>query len=106
MSLVSRVHAPKRRRRERAQILPHSSTGWNYRDYNRACRNDTVYNSFGLARVADYAGDGSKPWDSGPMQTQCQLGVVARIETFGYWLTRCWNSDTGGMILVCQTTKP
>jgi hypothetical protein len=86
--------------------VPHSSAGWNNRDHNRACRDDATFHSYGLVRAADYNGSGTLVYDTGQLFTQCQDGVIARIEVSGYFLTRCWNSDTGGMILYCQTTTP
>lgn len=86
--------------------VPHSSEGWNNRDHNRVCRNDPTYQSWGITRAADYNGSGMKVEDTGPLWSQCQLGIITRIETDGYFLTRCWNSDSVGMILYCQTTKP
>ncbi len=82
--------------------VPHDSAGWNWREHNRVCRDDAATQSFGLLRAADYDGNGYLAYDTGHVVSQCQLGYIARIETNGYFLTRCWNSDTGG----CQTTKP
>jgi hypothetical protein len=86
--------------------VPHSSPGWNWRDYNRVCRDDPTYQSYGIVRAVNYYSDGSIEADTGHVLTSCQNGVIARIEDYGYWLTRCWNSDVVGMILLCQTTKP
>jgi hypothetical protein len=57
-------------------------------------------------RAGDYDSAGYLVYDTGHVLSQCQLGVIARIEANGYFLTRCWNSDVVGMILYCQTTKP
>jgi hypothetical protein len=86
--------------------VPHSSDGWNNRDHNRVCRDDATYLGGGLVRAADYNGAGVKVEDTSPQWSQCQTGLIVRIETDGYFLTRCWNSDSIGMILYCQTTRP
>lgn len=86
--------------------VPHSSDGWNYREHNRVCRHDAVSGAYGIVRAADYNGAGTLVYDTGQVLTQCNIGIIASIEVYGYFLTRCWNSDGGGMTLYCQTTKP
>jgi hypothetical protein len=86
--------------------VPHSSEGWNDRTSNLSCRDDAVNHVAGFTRVADYNGSGVKVYDTGPVWTQCQIGGKAEIAVNGYFLTRCWNSDSGGMYIYCQTTRP
>ena len=86
--------------------VPHDSAGWNDRLFNNACRDDPVYESWGIARVADYNGSGVKVADSGTLWTQCQGDILVSLDNDGYFLTRCWNSDSVGMILRCRTTHP
>jgi hypothetical protein len=86
--------------------VPHSSIGWNWREHNRVCRDDPIYQSFGIVRAVNYFQDGSQEANTGMVQTSCQQFIVARIEDYGYFLVRCWNADVVGMILLCQSTKP
>ena len=85
--------------------VPHSSDGWNDRDHNRVCRNDASTFAHGYVRAVDYNGSGVNVHDV-QGDSQCQLGIIVRIEVNGYFLTRCWNWDVVGMYLYCQTTRP
>jgi len=62
--------------------VPHDSEGWNDRTHNLACRDDAVTHN------------------------NCQVGGIALISVNGYFLTRCWNSGTGGMYIYCETDRP
>jgi hypothetical protein len=86
--------------------VPHDSEGWNDRTHNLACRDDAVTHNFGYVRVADYNGAGTKVYDTGSVWTNCQVGGIALISVNGYFLTRCWNSGTGGMYIYCETDRP
>jgi hypothetical protein len=66
----------------------------------------TLTHNFGYVRVADYNGAGTKVYDTGSVWTNCQVGGIALISVNGYFLTRCWNSGTGGMYIYCETDRP
>jgi hypothetical protein len=79
-----------------------SSTGWNNRDYNRACRDDGFY---GDMAVGYYNTSMGLDFYSGVVTTKCSNDLyIARLENDGYFKTRCWNDGGTQFWVVCQTT--
>jgi hypothetical protein len=79
-----------------------NTAGWNNRDYNRACRDDSTGN-WGWVEAAYINTGGSIQYQSNPQFTRCAAGDVARVEENGYFKCRCWNRGTISFRVVCQT---
>lgn len=80
-----------------------STSGWNQRDWNRACPNPSVGINY-KAAVGYYNADMVLMHYSGVVYANCTLGNIARLENNGYFRCRCWNKDTITLPFVCQTT--